>query len=75
MSLWNRFCTFVREIIMFCLDALVLVSAREIAKRFYKRLSDRGGVVAGVDGAPEAAQITAGSGSQKQLSFLDEYKD
>ncbi len=77
-TFWRKLIIFMKEIISFGLDAFVLVAAKEVAKRFYARLKEKGALVAGVTSDEERpAQITPGQPSpgQAKLPFLDEYRD
>lgn len=78
MTFWEKLFIFIREIVSFGLDAFVLVAAREVAKRFWKRLAEKGGAIAGIETTGQPVQLVANSGGgapQTKLPFLDEYKD
>ena len=73
----ERLVEFMREIILFGMDAFMVAAAREVAKRFWTRLSERGGAIASLEeGEQRRPFISAHSGGGgNQMSFLDEYRD
>jgi hypothetical protein len=69
---------FIKEVFMFGLDAAMAVIGKEIARRFWKRLANRGGAYIALDEHKTSTQKTYGyaaSSGQSQMSFLDEYRD
>ena len=68
LSMW----AFVKEIFMFGVDAFMVAASREVAKRFWTRLSGRGGAIAALDEVKTAQKSTS---TQASLPFLDEYRD
>ena len=75
--LWLNFFRFLKEILLFGVDAFIVSASREIARRFWVRLSGRGGVIGELD-APkkrEENSIYVASGGQSRMPFLDEYRD
>lgn len=78
-TFWINFVQFFREIILFGLDAFVVAASKEVTKRFWIRLTSRGGSIA-VEGATEdrSRYLSSSSSSasrQRDLPFLDEYRD
>lgn len=67
---WN----FLKEVVMFGVDAFFVAAAREIGKRFMHRLKARGGDIAAFE-ASRTGQLAARSPAQTNMSFLDEYRD
>lgn len=67
---------FLKEIFMFGVDAFMIAAAREIGKRFWERLREKGGAIGQIE-EPVQKQIPihATSGGQRSLPFLDEYRD
>lgn len=77
-SFWLTLRQFIKEIILFGLDAFMVSAAREVARRFWVRLSERGGAIAALDDPRTSAPnktVYVGSGGQSRLPFLDEYRD
>lgn len=67
---------FVKEIVMFGIDAFMIAAAREIGKRFADRLRAKGGSTGAFEGQVEKKQIPVYSGNTgSRLPFLDEYRD
>lgn len=70
---------FLKEILLFGLDAFMVAASREIARRFWVRLEGRGGAIAAI-AAPQQQQqqqtsFQRVSSSSSHMSFLDEYRD
>lgn len=69
---------FIKEIFMFGVDAFMIAAAREIGKRFMLRLKEKGGAIAQLEDQKQQAKVpvySTGSGTQRGLPFLDEYRD
>jgi hypothetical protein len=66
---------FIKEIIMFGIDAFMIAAAREIGKRFMHRLKQKGGAIAQLEEPKHQVPVTVRSGIQGGLPFLDEYRD
>lgn len=69
---------FLKDILLFGLDAFMIAASREIARRFWVRLEARGGAIAAID-APKQQQQSSfqrvPSYGSSQGSFLEEYQD
>jgi hypothetical protein len=70
---------FLKEIFMFGVDAFMVAAAREVGKRFWRRLKAKGGAIAALDepkhdGGGMYSSMSS-SGSQSRLPFLEEYRD
>ena len=85
MTFLQKLRQFIKEILMFGVEAFIVVAAREVARRFWQRLASRG-AAALLEASPEAPlgtqqnqqqqskPVYVASG-QSRLPFLDEYKD
>jgi hypothetical protein len=81
--IWERFKTFMAEIVMFGIEAFVVVAAREVARRFWQRLASRGAagllnpseIESTITHPQENRVVHMSGGSQARLPFLDEYVD
>jgi len=77
----DRLILFMREIVLFGMDAFMVAASREVARRFWERLSGRGGAIAAIseesasEGRKSVVYSTSTSGGQRELPFLDEYRD
>ncbi len=77
----DRLIVFMREIILFGLDAFMVAASREVARRFWERLSGRGGAIAAIseenasDRGSSVVYSSSYSSRQRELPFLDEYRD
>lgn len=74
---WTQLWNFLKEIILFGLDAFMVSAAREIARRFWIRLSNRGGTIAALEEPKEynPRSVYSSGFEQSRLPFLDEYRD
>lgn len=77
MSFWMQLWQFIKEIFLFGIDAFMVSASREIARRFWVRLSNRGGAIAALESnKSEPEKPTAPPmPNQSRLPFLDEYRD
>jgi hypothetical protein len=66
---------FLKEIVLFGIDAFMVAAAREVARRFWVRLSGRGGAIAALEEPKDTSRRYAASSGQSALPFLDEYRD
>lgn len=70
---------FVKEVFMFGVDAAMAVIGKEIARRFWKRLADRGGAYVALEehksASSQKSSYSYASSGHSQMSFLDEYRD
>ncbi len=73
----KRVWQFLKEIFMFGIDAFMIAAAREIGKRFWARLREKGGAVGQFEEQNQQRQMPAhvGSSGNRTLPFLDEYRD
>lgn len=73
----NRVWQFLKEIFMFGIDAFMIAAAREIGKRFWARLREKGGAIGQLEDQNQQKQIPVhvGSSERRTLPFLDEYRD
>ena len=75
-TFFNEMWQFLKEILLFGIDAFMVAASREVARRFWVRLSGRGGTIAALEEPRDASRrYTASSSSQSALPFLDEYRD
>lgn len=82
ITFWQKLRQFLLEIMMFGVEAFVVVAAREVARRFWQRLASRG--AAGlldpvqndsIDNRQRENKTVYMGGSQSKLPFLEEYLD
>jgi hypothetical protein len=72
---------FFKEILMFGVEAFVVVASREVARRFWQRLASRGAAALleagpeGPIGTEQKEKVVSASSGQARLPFLDEYRD
>jgi len=76
----DRLIIFLREIVLFGMDAFMVAASREVARRFWERLSSRGGAIAAISegaigGKTSVVYSESQPNRQRELPFLDEYRD
>jgi hypothetical protein len=78
-TFFNHVIKFLKEIVLFGVDAFMVAMSREVARRFWVRLSGRGGTIAALEAPKQESKNTGysygngGQSRQSRMDFLDEY--
>ena len=73
---WDNFLLFLKEILLFGVDAFMVAASREVSRRFWVRLSGRGGTIGELESPQkDDRSIYVAPGRQSRMPFLDEYRE
>jgi hypothetical protein len=75
MTIWQQFFVFLKEILLFGIDAFMVSATREITRRFLVRLTNRGGLIEEPKQVEQRSSVRSMASGQSALPFLDEYRD
>lgn len=79
MSFWQKLWLFLKEVAIFGVEVFIMAISREVGRRFWNRLKERGEAIGVLEPPDEekkqlpSAPVRVQSGSS--LPFLDEYRD